>query len=320
MQQWQISNQTMKLGQAQPPKYGPEEVLVEVQAWGINRADLLQVKGLYPAPAGYDSSVPGLEYAGTVIAVGERVQTRKVGDSVMGLIPSAGYSEQLAVHELETLSIPAGFSFAQAATLPEAFLTAYRALFIEGQLQPNQFCLIRPATAGVGLAAVQLANALGAIAIGSSRSADNLQAAQQLGLQHSVIENETLPKRLLEITGNQGVAVLMDMLGSQWNELSASVSFAGSIVLVGILAGMRTELNVAQLLMRNQRIQAMTMRSQALDKRIHMARIFNQQLAPLFARNILKPLPMETFAFADALQAHQHMLENPFSGKRVLIK
>src|SRR5690606_26800911 len=131
----------------------PEEVRIRVRAIGVNRADILQTQGLYPAPPGFDQRIPGLEYSGEVEAVGERVRGRKVGDAVMGLVPGCGYAEYVLCHERETLCLPdvdgVPLDFARAATLPEAFLTAYRALFLEGGLQSGQWCLVRPATAGV---------------------------------------------------------------------------------------------------------------------------------------------------------------------------
>ena len=172
MQAWQIQDDhTIKLASMTTPEPGPDQVRVKVRAMGVNRADILQVKGLYPAPPGFDSSVPGLEYAGEIEAVGSQVMGRKVGDRVMGLIPGCAYSEYLVTHERETLTLPDEIDFATGATIPEAFLTAYRAMFLEGGLQPGQWVLVRPATAGVGLAGVQLANALGARPIGSMKGA-----------------------------------------------------------------------------------------------------------------------------------------------------
>lgn len=319
MRQLQIqTDKTLALIETTIPECGPEEVLIKVKAIGVNRADLLQVKGLYPAPAGFDSAVPGLEYAGVIAAVGKRVQTRNVGERVMGLIPSAAYSEYLCVHELETLHIPEALTDEQAASIPEAFLTSYRALFIEGGLQAGQYCLIRPATAGVGLAAVQLANAMGAFPIGSSRQLTNLKAAQAMGLQYQAVENQQLGQQLLEKTHGQGVAVILDMVGPQWDNLLNGLRLQGCLVLVGVMAGIKTELNLFSLLMKRQQIKAMTMRSQPLDQRIAMARIFNDRLAPLFAVQKLQPLPTQRFSFNDAVAAHQHMQESDFSGKRII--
>lgn len=319
MQQWQIqSDKTLKLVQAPQPETGPEDVLVEVKALGVNRADLLQVKGLYPAPAGFDSRVPGLEYAGVISQVGTRVQNRKIGDRVMGLIPSAAYSEFVAVHESETLPMAGSLSFAEAATIPEAFLTSYRALFLEGNLQPGQWCLIRPATAGVGLAAVQLASALGARPIGSSRDLSKLATAQSFGLHAQVQENADLAKQIQALTG-EGVAVVMDMLGPDWNVLLQALRVEGTLVLVGVMAGMQTQLNLFSLLTARQKIHPMTMRSQPLENRIRMAKLFGDRLAPLFAQSKLKPLPFKEFSFNDVAAAHEDMAQSSWSGKRVIV-
>lgn len=319
MHVWQIQpDRSLQLTEVAAPELGPEEVLLEVKAVGVNRADLLQIKGLYPAPRGFDSSIPGLEYAGVIVAVGKRVLTRQVGDAVMGLIPSGAYAQQLAVHESETLQVPTGLSFAQAATIPEAFLTSYRALFLEGGLQSGQWCLIRPATAGVGLAAVQLATAFGARAIGSSRDIEKLAAAERFGLRALVREDQSLAISVKQQVA-EGVAVVMDMLGPDWQNLLQCLRSEGTLVSVGMMAGTETTLNLATLLLNRQKIHPMTMRSQPLEKRIALAKLFNDCLLPLFAEGKLQPLPLRSFSFQDAQAAHQDMLVGQWSGKRVLV-
>jgi NADPH:quinone reductase len=320
MKQWQIQpDKTMLLVDAPIPEYGASELLIKVKAIGINRADLLQVKGLYPAPKPYDNRVPGLEYAGVVQAVGQHVSGFNVGDKVMGLVPSGAYSEYLAVHEREVLLMPNNMDFAQATSIPEAFLTSYRALFIEGQLQAGQYCLVRPATSAVGLAAIQLINAFHAIEIGSSRNLVNLHNAQQLGLQYCVTENESLLQQLQAITQPQGVALIMDMLGSEWANLLQCLKDEGRLVCVGVLAGSKAEVDVFYMLMHRLKIQAMTMRSQPIEQRIAIAHYFNQQLLPMFERGVLKALPSVCFAFEQVYEAHQHVKNDGFSGKRVLL-
>ncbi len=320
MKVWRINDDhNITLADAEVPQPGPEQVRVAVKAVGINRADILQIKGAYPAPPGYDSSVPGLEYAGIIDAVGNRVQNRKVGDRVMGLIPSGSYSEALVTHERETLLLPEQLDFATGASIPEAFLTSYRALFMEGDLQPGQWCLIRPASAGVGLAAVQLASAIGARPIGTSRNLANLATARDMGLVESVAENDALAERLLEITGDAGVAQIMDMVGPDWNRLLRGLRPEGTLVLVGVLGGVKSELDLRTVLQRRVALKAMTMRSQPIERRITMAGFFNDRLAPQFASGRLKPLPLKTFPFDAAPQAHTHMVEDAFSGKRVLV-
>ena len=319
MRAWCIEDQQLQLETLPDLQPGPEEICVQVKAIGVNRADLLQVLGRYPAPPGTDSRIPGLEYAGVVSAVGERVQQRQVGDAVMGLVPGCAYAEQVVTHEREALTIPEGMDFARAAALPEAFLTAYRALFLEGGLQPGQWCLIRPATAGVGLAATQLAAALGARPIGSSRDLSKLDTANDMGLAAQVCEDGTLKAQLGALTDGHGVAVILDMVGPDWNALLGGLRAEGTLVNIGILGGLTTELNLGALLMKRQTLKSMTMRSQPLENRIRMAQVFNDRLAPLFASGRLLPLPLETFPFTDAKAAHDHMAGNDFSGKRVIV-
>ncbi len=304
MRAWCIEDQQLQLDTLPDLQPGPEEICVQVKAIGVNRADLLQVLGRYPAPPGTDSRIPGLEYAGVVSAVGARVQQRKVGDAVMGLVPGCAYAEQVVTHEREALTVPDGMDFARAVTLPEAFLTAYRALFLEGGLQPGQWCLIRPATAGVGLAATQLAATLG---------------ATDMGLAAQVCEDDTLKAQLDALTEGQGVAVILDMVGPDWNALLGGLRAEGTLVNIGVLGGLSTELNLGALLMKRQTLKSITMRSQPLENRIRMAQLFNDRLAPLFASGRLLPLPLETFPFTDAKAAHEHMAGNDFSGKRVIV-
>lgn len=319
MRAWCIDDQQLQLTTLPALTPGPDEIVVTVHAIGVNRADLLQVQGRYPAPPGTDNRIPGLEYAGVVSAVGQRVLNREVGDRVMGLVPGCAYAEQIVTHEREALTLPAGLDFAQAATLPEAFLTAYRALFLEGGLQAGQWCLIRPASAGVGLAAVQLASALGARSIGSSRDLSRLATARSMGLTAEVADDGTLADQLNTLTGEDGVAVILDMVGPDWNTLLQGLRPEGTLVNIGILAGTSTELNLGALLMKRQTLKSMTMRSQPLENRIRMSQIFNDRLAPLFASDHLSPLPLETFAFEKAPDAHAHMRDSDFSGKRVIV-
>lgn len=319
MHAWCINNEQLQLDSLPAPQPGPEEIRVTVKAVGVNRADLLQVKGRYPAPPGTRSDIPGLEYAGVINAVGERVQHRQVGEAVMGLVPGCAYAEQLVSHEREALTVPAGMSFPQAVTVPEAFLTAYRALFLEAQLQPGQWCLIRPASAAVGLAATQLAATLGARPIGSSRTPSKLDAAFAAGLAASVQDDATLTAQLDHLTGSAGLAVVLDMVGPEWAPILAALRAEGTLLSIGVLGGLNTELNLGSLLMKRLTLKAMTMRSQPLENRIDMARLYQDRLAPLFDSGRLQPLPFERFAFDQAPAAHHHMASHDFSGKRVLV-
>lgn len=302
------------------PAPGPQDVRIRVHAAGINRADILQRMGLYAAPPGFDPEVPGLEYAGVVEQAGERVQHRRVGDRVMGLIGGGAYAESVVVHEDETITIPASLSFTDAAALPEDFLTAYRALFLEGGLQPGQWGLVRPATSGVGIAAVQLIHALGGRAIGSSRSAKRLARVRAHGLEAEAVERDSgIADQISHITGGEGVAVILDMLGG--GKLADNLECLreeGTQVLVGLLTGPKDEVNLATLLGRRLTLKAMRMRSLPLEGKIRLAKIFQDRLTPLFDSGRLKAVVDTILPFKQAPEAHRRMESNAHCGKIVL--
>lgn len=326
MQAWLIEkDQDGKFGIAlrdiEPPPLGPGDIRVQVAAIGVNRADLLQVRGLYPAPPGVDPRIPGLEYAGTVLEVGSRVQLHKAGDKVMGLVPGGSYAEQVVTTEREAVAVPPDMDLVTAASIPEVFMTAYRALFIEGGLQPGQWALIRPATAGVGLAAVQLVRALGARSLGTSRNEERLQMAVRLGLDVALLEDPAsqLPQRVRAATADQGADLILDMLGGEaFADNLASLKLEGTMVMIGRMTAGSGELDPGQMLMRRLRLRGMTMRAQPLEERIRIARAFQERLLPQFERGQLQPLELLVHDFTDAPQAQADMLTNKHLGKIVL--
>lgn len=327
MQGWRIATTddpdrpALELSAMVAPEPGPDEIRVQVSAVGVNRADLLQVQGKYPPPPGYDPRVPGLEYSGVIDAVGERVTERSVGEAVMGLVPGGAYAEQLVTTEREAIPVPSGLSLAQAAAVPEAFLTAYRALVIEGGLAGGDTLLVRPVTAGVGLAAARLAQVLGARVIGESRSRERLEQVRTLGIEldASVLDgDEGVAESVRERTGS-GVDVAVDMVaGAKLDDTLACLHTEGRAVMVGLLGGMKAELNLGSLLMRRAGLKAMTMRAQPLEERIRHAQIFRHRLTPLFAAGTLKPDLARTFPFDEAPAALEAMKRNEHPGRMVL--
>lgn len=305
---------------APEPEMGPSDVRVRVHAAGLNRADLLQRQGLYPAPAGASRDVPGLEYAGVVEAVGSNVQGRRPGDRVMGLIGGGGYAEQLVVHERETLTVPDTISLTDAAAIPEAFLTAYRALFLEGGLQPGGWCLIRAATSGIGIAGMQLARAFGARTLGTSRSAQRLEQVRHWGLDAAHADEQgPLLDTVRQHTG-EGVQVILDLVGGggHLQENMECLRPEGTQVVVGLMAGREDNLNMGMLLFRRLTLRAMTMRSLPVERRIALAQVFSDRLAPFFAEGRLKPVVDTVLPFDQAREAHQRMEAGEHTGKIVL--
>lgn len=310
----------MFLRDVDPPAIGPGHIRVKVEGIGVNRADLLQVRGLYPAPPGVDPRIPGLEYAGTVTEIGEQVLLHKVGDRVMGLVPGASYAEQIVTTEREATPIPAGMDSVTAASIPEDFMTAYRAMYIEGGLQQGQWAMVRPATAGVGLAAVQLIRALGGRSLGTSRNNERLQEAVRLGLDVPLLEGDgDLAERVRSATNGEGAAVILDMLGGEaFTENIASLKLEGSLVMIGRMTPGNGEIDPGQMLMRRLRICGMTMRSQPLEERIRIARIFRERLLPQFELGRLEPMVSLIHDFEQAPQAHLDMANNKHLGKIVI--
>ncbi|HET7313841.1 NAD(P)H-quinone oxidoreductase, partial [Salinisphaera sp.] len=332
MRAWLINDkddsQELVLEDIKAPKPGPNEIVVDVRAIGINRADILQRKGAYPPPEGFDPRRPGLEYAGEVAAVGKRVTARKEGDPVMGLVGGGAYAEQIVVHERDTMTPPAHYDHAYAAALPEAFLTAYRGLFLEGGLAPGQWALVRGATSGVGLAALQLIAALGSRSIATSRSQERLDELsarfKSLGLGPAfdigaVDDENGVAERVHNQTG--GAHVVLDLVGASVLEDNlAALRDEGRQVQIGMMGGAEAELNMGTLLMRRLSITAMTMRSLPLERRIAMARLFEDRLRPLFEAGRLRAVLDQTFDFEQAVAAQTAMESGSHLGKLVLVR
>ncbi|GAB3684581.1 NAD(P)H-quinone oxidoreductase [Salinisphaera aquimarina] len=320
--------EAMKLGELDTPTPGPHEVLVDIRAIGINRADVIQRMGGYPPPKGFDPRCPGLEYAGEVAAVGERVHTRKVGDAVMGLIGGAAYAEQLVTHERDTLTIPQHYDWAQAAAMPEAFLTAYRALFLEGNLAPGQWALVRGATSGVGQAGLQLIHALGSRSIATSRSQPRLDDLDKrfkamgfdYGYDLGLLDGDAgVAEQVQDATG--GAHVILDFVGGPvLKDNMAALRDEGRQVQVGVIGGAKTDINMGTLLRRRLSLIGMTMRSLPIERKIMLAQQFNDRLLPLFEAGKLKPVLDQTFTFEQAVEAHRTMEGGEHTGKLVLVR
>lgn len=313
--------EVLELAERPDPQPGGADVRVRVHAAGINRADLLQRMGQYPAPPGADPAIPGLEYAGVVDAVGPRAQLRRPGDRVMGLVGGGAYAQYVVVNERETIRVPEGMDLTTAAAVPEAFMTAHRALFLEGGLRRGDWAVVRAATSGVGMAAVQLIEALGAYAIGTSRSAERLESLKKLGMRAGHVEDGRTPlaDTVKAASGGQGAAVLLELVGGDdFDANLKALREEGTLVLVGLLATRRAALDLGRMLMRRLTIRAMTMRSQPLERKIMLARRFEHELLPLFETATLRPVVDTVLPLAQAGELHERMAGNRHLGKLLL--
>lgn len=313
--------EVLELGERPDPQPGGAEVRVRVHAAGINRADVLQRMGQYPAPPGADPAVPGLEYAGVVDAVGPSAQMRRIGDRVMGLVGGGAYAEYVVVHERETIRVPEGMDLATAAAVPEVFMTAHRALFLEGGLRRGDWAVVRAATSGVGMAAIQLIEALGAYSIGTSRSAERLDRLKTLGMRAGHVEDgrAALADTVKSASDGRGAAVLLELVGgADFGANLRALREEGTLVLVGLLAAREASLDLGRILMRRLTIRAMTMRSQPLERKILFARQFEHELLPLFENGVLRPVVDTVLPLDQAPELHRRMASNEHLGKLVL--
>jgi len=312
--------EVLSLGSIEIRPPGPDEVLVEVAAAGLNRADILQRRGFYPAPPGAPANVPGLEYAGRVATVGHRVTTFERGDRVMGIVGGGGMATHIAVHEREVMPVPEGLSTVEAAAVPEAFLTAFDALFAVGDLGIGQTVLLHSVGSGVGTAAVQLAKAAGARVIGTARTQQKLDRCRSLGLDGGILVREgEFAAEVDRLTNGNGVDLVLDTVGAAYLEQNLDVIVRrGTIVVIGLLGGATGSLPLGTVLGKRATIVGSVLRSRALEEKAALAQRFAKEALPLFAEGRLRPvidqiLPMESIA-----EAHTRMESNEGFGKIVL--
>ena len=310
--------EVLRLEEMATPRPGPREVLLDVRATALNRADLLQRRGLYPPPPGA-SDVLGLECSGVVSALGEGASRFAVGARVMALLAGGGYAEQVVVHEDLLLPIPGRLSFEEAAAVPEAFLTASEALLVEAELQPGQRLLVTAAASGVGSAAVQIGKARGAFVIGSA-SAGKLAAVARLGANATLERDRAdFVDALRGLSEGRGVDAIIDFIGgSALARHQACLAERGRLVLVGLLGGAAGTLDLGRILMKRQRISGLVMRTRSLAEKIELTARFRRELWPALEQGSLSPHVEQVFALSEAATAHARMEQNLNVGKLVL--
>jgi len=310
----------LELREVENPSPGPEQLLVRVLATSLNRADLLQRMGRYPAPAGTRQDIPGLEFAGVVEWVGPATLGFREGDRVMGLLPGEAHAELVAADAATTLPIPENLAFEEAAAIPEAFLTAYDALALQLKLRPCEHLLIHAVGSGVGTAAVQLARVTGAYTFGTSSSKVKLQRAKELGLNCGIHSQSLLFPEVIEgKTAGRGVEAVLDLIGASiWDSNIRCLAPLGRMVLVGLLGGSLVQANLAVLLSKRLCIMGTVLRSRTLREKSELTRSFQADRLPLFQTGALIPVIDTVFPIEAISEAHSYMEENRNFGKIVL--
>lgn len=310
--------EVLTIDEVDDPRPGPDEVVVEVVATALNRADLLQRMGLYPDPRGRSPEIPGLEFAGRVVAVGERATMWQVGDRVMGIEAGGAYAERIATHERQLLAVPASLSLTDAAAVPEVFLTAWDALVLQGGLTSGRWALVHAGASGVGTAAIQIAGAIGA-RIAVTCSTGKADVCRGLGadlvLQRS--PHDWMGDALAAVPG--GFDVVLDVIGGDEVDRNLrAVALRGTIVQVGLMGGGRTAVDVGLLLAKRAHWVGTTLRTRPLEEKVGVTRRFAAEMLPLFDSGRLRPVVDSTFPFDRIADAHRHMEANANAGKIVV--
>jgi putative PIG3 family NAD(P)H quinone oxidoreductase len=307
-----------------PPAPTADRVRVRVQTAGLNRADLMQRRGKYPAPPGYPQNIPGLEFAGEVEALGDAAQTWKIGDRVFGITAGGGQAEFVVVPESNLARIPEELDWIEAGAMPEAFITAHDALFTRAKLQMGERILIHAAGSGVGTAAVQLAHAAGATVYGTSRSADKLARLRELnlGLDEGVAVGET-PAKITEAvqqwTNGSGVDVILDLVGGVYFPANLeALAQRGRLVCVGTTAGPKSEINIGLLMRKRATIIGTVLRPRSIEEKAEATRRFAAGVLPLVERGTLRPVVECVYTAEEIRAAHEHLESNRTFGKIVL--
>jgi putative PIG3 family NAD(P)H quinone oxidoreductase len=310
--------EVLELRDVPAPEPARGEVRVRIRATAVNRADLLQRMGAYPAPPDAPPDIPGLEYAGEIDALGEGVSGLAVGDRVFGLCGGGAYAEQVVVHARALARMPEGMTFTDAAAVPEAFLTAWDAMVTQAGLAAGETVLIHAVGSGVGTAAVQIARAVGARSIGTARSGGKLERARALGLDEgiTVVEGGFAPAVLAQ---SGEVDVILELVGGPYlAEDLRCLAPRGRIVLVGLMAGVRADLDLGLLLRKRVRLTGTVLRSRPLEEKVAVTQALARHLVPLLHRGALRPVVDRVLPLAQAAEAHAYVASNQGFGKLVL--
>jgi NADPH:quinone reductase len=298
------------------PDVGPEQVRIQVRAAGLNRADVIQRLGKYPAPPGVPADVPGLEIAGTVEAVGPGVTRWKTGDAVCALLAGGGYAEQVAVEAAHCLPVPVGLSFAEAAALPEATFTVWSNVFQRGALQAGERFLVHGGSSGIGMTAIQLARARGARVFATAGSDEKCRACEAAGAERGINYRTEDFAAVLE---GEGIDVILDMVGGDYTPKNLRLLRPdGRLVFINAAQGAKAEFNALQVMQRRLTITGSTLRARESAYKAALAQAVEQQVWPLITDGRYRASVYRTFPLAEAAAAHQLMETSTHIGKIVL--
>ncbi|MDF1581055.1 MAG: NAD(P)H-quinone oxidoreductase [Desulfuromonadales bacterium] len=313
--------EVLKIGEIDQPTPKANEVLIKVAATSINRPDLVQREGKYPPPAG-DSEILGLEVAGTIAALGADVTGWQVGDRVMGLVGGGGYAEYAVAYAAHLMAIPATMSFEEAACVCESYITAFLNVFMIGDLQDGQTAILHGGGGGVNTAAIQLAKALTPQAkLIVTAHPQKLERVKELGadLVIDYTQNPDFSGLVKEFTAKKGVDVILDHIGAKYLAPNMnSLAYKGKLVIIGIISGIKAELNLALMMVKRQQIIGSVLRSRPVAEKAEIIDAFTRRALPKFADRTIVPIIEKVFPLEDVVGAHRMMEEDRHFGKIVM--
>ncbi|HEX6451255.1 MAG TPA: NAD(P)H-quinone oxidoreductase [Trebonia sp.] len=301
------------------PVPGPDEVVVDVAAAGVNRADLMQRQGFYPPPAGAPP-YPGLECSGTVSAIGPDVTKFKVGDEVCALLSGGGYAERVAVPEGQLLPRPQSVTLTEAASLPETACTVYSNVFMTARLQPGEIILIHGGSSGIGTMAIQLAKNAGATVAVTAGSREKLEACMRLGADIAInYREENFTESLKRATNDHGADVILDIIGAAYLQDNVdALAVGGRMVTIGMQKGSKAELDLGKLMIKRATISATTLRARPKEQKAEIVRAVYEHVWPLIEDRKVTPVIYRELPFPDAAEAHRIMEGSAHIGKILL--
>lgn len=313
----------LELQEVPDPEPRAGEVLVRVRATALNRADLVQRMGRYPAPEGTTQLVPGLEYAGEIVALGDGVADWRAGDRVFGIVGGGAHAELVTAHASTLARIPDALSWEAAAAVPEAFITAHDALVTQGALAPGERVLVHAVGSGVGLAVVQVARALGATVFGTARTADKVERAREMGLDAGIVAGPDLgavTDAARTWSHGAGVDVVIDLVGGAYVPAGlAALATKGRLVLVGLVAGSEAVVDLRLVLSRRLTLRGTALRSRTTAEKAAATRGFVADVLPHLASGAMRPVIDRVLPLSEIRRAHEIMGANDTFGKIVLV-
>lgn len=307
------------LGEVAAPELPAGALRIRVAAAGVNRADLMQRQGHYPAPAGA-SELLGLECAGEVVEVAPGVSGWKPGDRVMALLSGGGYAEEVVVDAGSALRVPEGMDLEAAAGFPEVFLTVFLNCFQIGGLEKGDALLVHGGGSGIGTAAIQLTREAGVTCFVTAGSDEKLQRCRQLGADYAIsYREEDFVERILESTDGRGVDVVLDHMGAVYLDSNLrALAVGGRLIIIGLMGGARSELNLGSLLMRRQQIIGSTLRARPVEEKAALVEAFVERFGEALDQGRIAPVIDTVLPLAEAAQAHRRMKASEHFGKIVL--